>query len=218
VFTFNFHSIYNQEKSFHQDDVYSFEESKLEELLKSISSKKYKVNLTFDDGHLSDLKIVAPLLKKYNLNAVFFVIASEIESNKEKWEQTKILAKMGFEIGSHGLNHVDFTILNDEKIIFELLESKRIIEKCIEKEISFLATPYGKISKKILFLSKFVGYKKLFTTKGHPFFNTDFVVHRLNIKRKDKINNKLALLDNRSFKGLFIKLTIFLKHLLKSVC
>ncbi|UHR02688.1 polysaccharide deacetylase family protein [Peptoniphilus sp. GNH] len=108
---------------------------KLEELLKLIRDKDYhclslgeirsyvedgvdipqkSVLLTFDDGYLSNYKIVYPLLKKYGLRAVFCPIGSSIGKDTYKdtgekiiphysLDEIKEMAKSGIiEFASHG--------------------------------------------------------------------------------------------------------------------
>jgi peptidoglycan/xylan/chitin deacetylase (PgdA/CDA1 family) len=75
-----------------------------------------KIVLTFDDGKLSHLDFVAPLLKQYNFGATFFINGRYADFQRDGvefdylgWEDVKKLEDMGFEIGSHCYNHVDIT-------------------------------------------------------------------------------------------------------------
>lgn len=76
-------------------------------LIKPIPDKT--VVLSFDDGCLSDVNFVAPLLKKHGFNATFYITeAMGFKSRKDwymTWQQIQSLQDMGFEIGNHTVHH-----------------------------------------------------------------------------------------------------------------
>lgn len=79
------------------------------------------VVLTFDDGNLSDLQTVAPILKAHGFNATFFITVHWL--NREKrldWKGVKSLQDQGFEIGNHTTSHPNLLNLSDEDILKEL--------------------------------------------------------------------------------------------------
>lgn len=61
------------------------------------------------------------------------------------FEELTELQEHGWEIGSHGVTHRSLLRLNDEEIIYELSESKRILEEKFGPIISY-AYPYGTIA------------------------------------------------------------------------
>ena len=69
------------------------------------------VVLTFDDAVKSHLTVVAPLLKKYQFNATFFVTGAFMADTIHflTWKEISELNEMGFEIGNHSWTHPDFS-------------------------------------------------------------------------------------------------------------
>jgi peptidoglycan/xylan/chitin deacetylase (PgdA/CDA1 family) len=59
------------------------------------------------------------------------------------WDNLKIIAENGIEIGSHGLNHYSLSMLPLEDAIYEINQSKKIIEHHINSKCSHFAFPYG---------------------------------------------------------------------------
>ena len=59
------------------------------------------------------------------------------------WEEVRTLKQMGFEIGSHTVNHPILTKLRWEELDRELTNSKRSIEDQTECECSYFAYPNG---------------------------------------------------------------------------
>ena len=68
------------------------------------------LSLTFDDGTISHLTKVAPILKKYGIRASFYVIGASVGNTNDAyltWAQIRELRDQGHEIGGHTVNHVD---------------------------------------------------------------------------------------------------------------
>jgi peptidoglycan/xylan/chitin deacetylase (PgdA/CDA1 family) len=67
------------------------------------------VVLTFDDAPVSDITLIAPILKKYDFGTTFFICEFPPhfadKSRYMSWEQVRELNDMGFEIGNHTAFH-----------------------------------------------------------------------------------------------------------------
>lgn len=186
-YTLNFHSIYNDKYSSHADTVFSLHENKLIEILEAVASINPSIRLTFDDGHLSDFKLVLPLLQKLNLDASFFVLGQSLIEDPEKFNQTLRIYEAGFTIGSHGYHHCDLTALTAEELDFEIKYSKKVVESCIGAEIDDFSLPYGKYNPEIIEKLRREGYQQIYTTQGFASSATDVFVHRINVKSNTNI-------------------------------
>jgi peptidoglycan/xylan/chitin deacetylase (PgdA/CDA1 family) len=69
------------------------------------------VVLTFDDAVKSHRQFVAPLLKKLNFGATFFVTQCWMNDSEHfmTWKEIAEIHQMGFEIGNHSWTHADFS-------------------------------------------------------------------------------------------------------------
>ena len=138
--------------------------------------------LTFDDGYVSDYKIVLPLLVKFNAKALFFIITSKIGSPEYlNWGQVRFLAESGMDIGSHSVSHMDMLSLNQEDVSKELKDSKNIIEDKIGKKIKYFSFPYGRYSKNIVNEAINSGYEYCFSSFPgfHP--NNEKLIPRIGL-------------------------------------
>src|SRR6476660_6461526 len=70
------------------------------------------VVLTFDDAVKSHRTFVAPLLKKLEFRATFFVTHCWMEDSVHfmNWRDIAEIHEMGFEIGNHSWTHADFSV------------------------------------------------------------------------------------------------------------
>jgi len=168
--------------------------------LKNISLNERRkgkyIILTFDDGYEDNYTILYPLLKKYNMKAVIYLV-SDIDYNKWDVEELgekalNLLSKEQIlemnssgliEFGGHTKNHVKLDILSKDEQYKEIKENKLYLEKILNRELLSFAYPYGRfndISKEVV---KEVGYTYgIATNKGDFFIETDpYEVRRIGI-------------------------------------
>ncbi len=107
---------------------------------------KKPVMITFDDGYLDNYKYVFPILKKYKIKAVIFLIAAQIGNNPDlmSWQQVLEMQGSGLvSFGSHGLNHKNIRRMDEELSLQELKESKRILEDKLRHQVTSFCYPFG---------------------------------------------------------------------------
>lgn len=161
--------------------------------------------LTFDDGYVDNLTNAAPLLKKYGMKAVIFLLADETvtanswdaseepKDNNEPLqplmnsEQRKELLKYHYEIGSHGFRHQKITEMNAEEALHELQNSKIALEKQLGTDIITYAYTYGLTSPQAAALAEEAGYQfAVNTDSGGLHVEEDpFAIFRVNIFPED---------------------------------
>ncbi|KPZ76611.1 polysaccharide deacetylase family protein [Leptospira kirschneri] len=137
--------------------------------------------LNFDDGWKNVLNAV-PVLNRYSFPASFWIIAGPKGiGNGEylEWSDIQELAKNPrFEIGSHTYSHpwnpkdnlvtwVDNRVpgKSEKDALFELKESKKILESKLGISIDYLAWPCGWYNDKLIQLAQQSGYKLILTTE-----------------------------------------------------
>jgi len=153
--------------------------------------KKIAITTSWDDGNKLDLKI-AKLLDKYNLKGTFYVPKkSEFTSLTER--EIKGISK-NHEIGAHTLNHVDLTKVDLIKAKQEISNSKRYLERFLEKQIKMFCYPMGKYNqeiKEIVIKNSFLGartVKEFNFEKPDDFFEmkTTLHIYPFPFRKKDK--------------------------------
>jgi len=138
--------------------------------------------LTFDDGFSSDVEIALPLLKSFNVSAIFFIVTSYIgKPNYLSKNQIIDLANCGMSIGSHSVNHYDMLNLSKIDRMNELIVSKKELEKIISKKVSSFSFPYGRYNNKIVKDVYDAGYEYCFTSKPGVFKAKDKLIPRLSL-------------------------------------
>ena len=137
-------------------------------LMKNTPVPEKSVVLTFDDGYENNYTAMFPLLKKYNFKATIFVITANIDKEPRSMTSKQLLEmeKYGVDIESHTVNHEHLKTLTKNKQLETLTQSKKDLEKILNKQINFIAYPYGEYNKDTLLAAKEAGYTMAFTTDG----------------------------------------------------
>lgn len=158
----------------------------------SAPEEKNLLAITFDDGFRDNLTVALPLLEKYNLPATVFVTADLI--GKEKYLSSEELQTLASHplvtIGSHGFHHLHLTTLSEDEVLFELTESKKILEEIIGKTVDLLAYPYGDCNAKVEKLSEKCGYAAAWSVWNGQ--NTPFSRWRVPLGRNDNLLRFIA--------------------------
>ncbi len=66
-----------------------------------------------------------------------------------------------FSIGTHGLRHTNLVEITREQSLYEMKESKRILEDICSKRITDFAPPFGAYDERIIQQAKSIGYERL---------------------------------------------------------
>lgn len=171
---------------------------------KGLDGKEEKIiAITFDDGYKDNMDNAAALLKRLGLTATFFITTSYIDGTDKKvweggrpreymtWKDIADLNGMGFEIGSHMINHTDLTGLSDMDLAREFAGSRDMISGHIGRDVKVFSYPYGKIDSRVISVAKRSGYAggcSSFT--GLNYGHTDrYILRRTEIDGYDIIND-----------------------------
>lgn len=140
----------------------------LKELEEWFEGKDYQrpIVLTFDDGYVSHYEQVLPCLRQMKMKGIFFISAAWIGKKAQmSWGQLKELLSEGFEIGSHGLNHVPLTHLSEKELREELKHSKETLEQQLGVKVTSFSVPRGFYDRRIRTTAVECGYRFVFTSQ-----------------------------------------------------
>jgi peptidoglycan/xylan/chitin deacetylase (PgdA/CDA1 family) len=80
------------------------------------------------------------------------------------WDELKFAAENGVSIGSHTVDHSRLSLLFDNEVIYQLTESKKLIEKNLSIRCDYICYPNGSFSNTVMSLAKQSGYRAGLTT------------------------------------------------------
>ena len=165
-------------------------------------SGKLKVVLTFDDGYRTVHDVVAPILKQYGLPATVYLNSGHISDSGHElsdaeqghypdeefmtWNEVNYLHDQGWIIGSHGVEHMDLTVHDEQMIEKQLTDSKREISRMTGKDCIHFSYTWGRHTPLVRELVTKAGYQtsvagghRVVSKKSHL-----FSLPRLDIRRE----------------------------------
>lgn len=124
-----------------------------------------KVVITFDDGHVSNLRMAVPLLLERDLSAYFFITTGFIDSRPgfmSASEVRELSENKGMIVGSHGVTHRFFNDMTSDEALNELTESKVLLETLTKHPCESMSFPGGRYNKGVLDQMSGAGYTQWF--------------------------------------------------------
>ena len=153
-----------------------------------------EVVVTFDDGDRSFLQYALPILERYQIKSVNFVVWNFVEQQQHNSMNLKEVEALSHHplvtIGSHTLTHSPLRDVSIEQAKVEIVESKKKLEEALNKEIHYFCYPTGSFNEEIMQLVQDAGYRLAFRTaakhsKGYP--TTLYSLYRIKINPKHNL-------------------------------
>jgi peptidoglycan/xylan/chitin deacetylase (PgdA/CDA1 family) len=145
-----------------------------------------RVAITFDDAYCSVIERAAPILERAGLPATVFAPtawlgdrnrwdpSSELELDLMSGDQLVELSRRGFEIGSHGHRHIDFSRSSEQEVREDLRASIDRLTGLLGRAPRFLAYPYGRSNRAARAAVREAGFSEAFALEwdDQPFART----------------------------------------------
>jgi peptidoglycan/xylan/chitin deacetylase (PgdA/CDA1 family) len=170
------------------------------------------VVITFDDGYADNLA-ACDELRSRGMRASWFIVTGSI-GQPPKWPadgrpagrllnaaELREMQKNGMEIGSHTVNHVRLTEVDDAHLAHELIDSQAALEDLLGNPVCSFAYPYGAADARCAEAVKLAGYRAACTTRtGWALRDSNpYQLRRLTISNGDTVSTlarKLSFATN----------------------
>lgn len=124
------------------------------------------VMVTFDDGYESDHHTALPILKDFGFKAVTFITVNLVDTpGYLTWGKIRDLAKSGFSVQSHCLNHSFLTAMSKKEMLNELIGSRKMIEDRTGLKVEYVSAPGGRVSDEVIEAAASAGYSGIFNSR-----------------------------------------------------
>lgn len=110
------------------------------DILKSgVTPRQKSVLITFDDGSRGQYKYAYPILKKYKLKGVFYIIT---DKSPIKMNEVRAMARGGMIIDSHTSSHPDLRkVPANKNLRYQITTSKKTLEHLTKQKVVSIAYP-----------------------------------------------------------------------------
>lgn len=120
----------------------------------SIDKDKLSVCFTWDDNFLAHSRLITPEFKKRDMRCTFYINPGEPGFEEKYLPLYRALSEAGFEIGSHGYLHDNYSNLYHDVLERELEKAALSIEKLIGVYPATFAFPYHDYNEETLAAAK----------------------------------------------------------------
>jgi peptidoglycan/xylan/chitin deacetylase (PgdA/CDA1 family) len=142
------------------------------------------LSITFDDGNISDLLLAAPQLGRRGLDADFFVLTGRIgKAGSLGADDIRALIGMGMRVGSHGINHCDWSRLPASDLENELAASKTILEAICGCTVRSAAIPFGRYNTAVVSRLRSAGYEAAYSSDKGSADPASFLKPRTSVRQ-----------------------------------
>lgn len=122
----------------------------------SVETEQKKAALTFDvDLSNENTQTILNILEKYSVKATFFVTGTWVGKYPE---EVKKIAAAGHDLGNHGRNHVDMSVLDRSQIQQEIQQVHMAVQELTGLEMNLFRAPYGAYGEELLKTVELSGY------------------------------------------------------------
>jgi peptidoglycan/xylan/chitin deacetylase (PgdA/CDA1 family) len=169
--------------------------------LRNADSSTLWPELTFDDGHISNIDLAAPILQAKDITAQFFITVgwTGTKPGYMGWSELRSLHKAGHSIGAHGWTHTLLTHCSRHQLQTELGGARRALEDGLGASVTSMSLPGGRYNTRVLAACTEAGYTRVFTSvpRAEP-LPLHATVGRLNILGDAEPEWMAALLQPQS--------------------
>lgn len=129
-----------------------------EAILHSAALPAHPIVITFDDDNLDVYTNGFPIMQKYGFTGVMYVIVGSMQAaGYINVDQLKALVAAGWELGDHGLSHLDLRQKHN-RLQIELAQSRLILEKAVGAPVNTFSYPFGDQDSYIISRVRAYGY------------------------------------------------------------
>lgn len=132
------------------------------------------VMLSFDDGYEEIFTAAYPIMKERGIVGMVSIVVGhtgkanswDILGGTQRhlnWRQIDELLSEGWSVCSHTMTHPDLKRCTDDRLEWELVKSKAILEHHLQKEMFVIAYPFGRFNLRVLRAAAKTGYRIGFT-------------------------------------------------------
>lgn len=134
--------------------------------LRQEESPHLSPEITFDDGHVSNLELAAPILRSRDMTAHFFITVGWTgkKPGYMSWADLQSLHQAGHTIGAHGWTHTLLTHCSDGELQKELRDARLTLEDKLGTTITTMSLPGGRYNRRVLTACEAAGYCEIYTS------------------------------------------------------
>lgn len=131
-----------------------------------------QVSVTFDDGYIDNLSIVAPTMIEKAFPFHVFLCPAFIDSDRTGFltrrDVLELAAMPGVTLGVHGYSHRPLTTLDSNVLRTDLMSSRQWLEDLIQRPVTSMSYPHGAVDTRVIAFVNEAGFTRAACSKFGP--------------------------------------------------
>lgn len=153
------------------------------------------VTYTFDDGNSTDMP-AAEALHERGRTGKFYVLTSRIDRpHYLSIADMHHLSELGMEVGLHGRDHVDWSLLDNAGLQAETEEARSDLARAAGHAVTSVAIPFGRYNRRVIRKLTDAGFERIYTCDGGWAKRGQQVQNRTSIRADMDLDHVRAILD-----------------------
>jgi peptidoglycan/xylan/chitin deacetylase (PgdA/CDA1 family) len=155
------------------------------------------VIVSVDDGYVDDVTQILPVLRRYAMRAIFYVITGRVhEPGFLSTRKIRELEAAGMDIGAHTRTHPNLPALPSAALRSEVDGSAADLRAILGHPVYWFAYPYGAFDTRFVRAVRRAGFLLAVTTKGGTTASTaaPLEIPRIHVGRSATARSVVALL------------------------
>jgi peptidoglycan/xylan/chitin deacetylase (PgdA/CDA1 family) len=154
------------------------------------------VDISFDDGNVSDVEVALPALEERRLFATFYALAGRLDQpGSLSSDDLRALRQAGMEVGTHGWHHVPWTGLDPSSLRRELSQARSCLADAIHAPVTKAALPFGRYDRRVLRQLRKEAYERVSTSDRALPRADDWLYARFSVHRDDSAESIRAVVN-----------------------
>lgn len=153
------------------------------------------VDITFDDGNVSDFDSALPELARHGRTAEFFLVASKIdEPGYLTRTQIKEMVGASMTIGTHGMAHRRWPDCDDQTLAEEINDARELIAEAAGVAVTSASCPFGAYDRRTLRALRLAGFDRVYTSDRGTALSDSWLQCRNTLRVDDTLDDVEQLL------------------------
>jgi peptidoglycan/xylan/chitin deacetylase (PgdA/CDA1 family) len=157
------------------------------------------VQLSFDDGNVSDIETGLPALLERDLHATFFALAGRLgEPTSLSSSDLRTLRGAGMGIGTHGWAHIPWRGLTTQEQQREFADAREVLAEASGGRVDDAALPLGRYDRTSLAQLRSHHYRTVFSSDRYPARSSAWLQPRYSLTAADTVATVHRILTHRA--------------------
>lgn len=154
------------------------------------------IEITSDDGFVSDYEQLLPWLVERGVGATFFIPTAFVgREHRLTSHQLREMRMLGMRIGSHGHEHIDWALAQPDALRNDVRDGLSRLQDMLGEKVTAVAPPFGACNRHVLSVLREAGFEEVHLCRGGITRPTGLLRNRVALERRPRALERILRLS-----------------------